>query len=181
MQALKSKNRNLPEYFSGFVDGEGCFSISFSKRSKFLVGWETKPSFSVSQNHDRAEVLFLMKKYFGCGFMRRDFSDRTLKYEVRRLEDLLEKVIPHFEKFPLLSAKHDDFLGFKKVCELMKDGRHTTRKGLEQILPIAFKMNSTGRRKYSQEDILKLCSDEDIVSATSNSGTITKFRRARMV
>jgi hypothetical protein len=172
MQALKSKKRNLPEYISGFVDGEGCFSVSFSKRSKFLVGWETKPSFSVSQNYDRAEVLFLMKEYFDCGFMRRDLSDRTLKYEVRRLEDLLGKVIPHFSKYPLLSAKHNDFLNFQRVCELMKDGRHTTRKGLEEILPIAFSMNSTGRRKYSQNDILNYSSDEDIVSATSNSGII---------
>ena len=154
MQALKSKKRNLPEYISGFVDGEGCFSVSFSKRSKFLIGWETKPSFSVSQNYDRAEVLFLMKEYFGCGFMRRDFSDRTLKYEIRRLNDLIEKVIPHFEKFPLLSAKNKDFLAFKKICHLMIDGKHTTKKGLRKILPIAFRMNSTGRRKYTKKDIL---------------------------
>ena len=61
MPALKKK-RNIQEYISGYVDGEGCFSVSFSKREKFLVGWETKPSFSVSQNEDRAQILFLMQK-----------------------------------------------------------------------------------------------------------------------
>ena len=108
MPALKTK-RNIQEYISGYVDGEGCFSISFSKREKFLVGWETKPSFSVSQNEDRAQILFLMQKMFKCGFIRRDFSDKTLKYEVRSLDDLILHIIPHFEKYPLVSAKLKDF------------------------------------------------------------------------
>jgi len=95
-QALRK--RNVAEYISGFVDGEGCFSVSFTKRSRFLVGWETKPSFSVSQNRNRAEQLFIMHKHFGCGFMRDGKTDNTIKYEVRRLDDLLEKVIPHFEQ-----------------------------------------------------------------------------------
>ena len=154
MQALNNKKRNIKEYISGFVDGEGCFSVSFSKRKKFLVGWETKPSFSVSQNHDRAEVLFLAQKEFKCGFMRRDFSDRTLKYEVRRLDDLIQIVIPHFEKFPLLSAKNRDFLVFKKVCLMMEEEKHKNLKGLTEIINLAFTMNSTGRRRYTKKDII---------------------------
>ncbi|OGN03426.1 MAG: hypothetical protein A2655_02720 [Candidatus Yanofskybacteria bacterium RIFCSPHIGHO2_01_FULL_43_42] len=84
--------RNIEEYISGYVNGEGCFSVSFSRRKKMLVGWETKPSFSVSQNQDRSEVLFLIQKKFGCGFIRRDYSDKTLKYEVRSLKDLIKKL-----------------------------------------------------------------------------------------
>jgi intein-encoded DNA endonuclease-like protein len=148
------KQRNVAEYISGFVDGEGCFSVSFTKRPRFIVGWETKPSFSVSQNRDRAQQLFIMQEYFGCGFMRDGKTDDTIKYEVRRLNDLLEKVFPHFEKYPLLSAKQRDFESLKKVCVLMKDNYHTTESGLRTILPIAFSMNSSGKRKYSQKDIL---------------------------
>lgn len=154
MLAPSIKNRNLEEYISGYVDGEGCFSVSFSKRQKFLVGWETKPSFSVSQNYDRAEILFHMQKRFRCGFMRRDFSDRTLKYEVRRLDDLVKKIIPHFKKYPLLSAKHKDFLIFQKICLKMTDGKHKNLKGLKEIINLAFKMNASGRRRYSKKDIL---------------------------
>jgi hypothetical protein len=50
--------------------------------------------FSVSQNGDRAEVLYAIEDYFGCGRIRPDRSDRTLKWETRRLEDLLGRVIP---------------------------------------------------------------------------------------
>jgi intein-encoded DNA endonuclease-like protein len=146
-------NRNVAEYISGFVDGEGCFSVSFSKRPRFVVGWETKPSFSVSQNHDRAQPLFIMQKYFGCGFMRDGISDKTLKYEVRRLDDLLEKVLPHFKRFPLLSAKQQDVELLEEVCLLMKKSEHVTPEGIEKILPLAFKMNPSGKRRYTKHDI----------------------------
>ena len=148
------KLRNVPEYISGFVDGEGCFSVSFSKRPRFLVGWETKPSFSVSQNHDRAEPLFIMQKHFGCGVMRDGKIDRTIKYEIRRLDDLLEKGIPHFRQYPLLSSEQKDFEHFVEVCGLMKKNEHVTPDGLKKIVAIAFKMNASGRRRYTQKDIL---------------------------
>ena len=147
-------SRNVAEYISGFVDGGGCFSVSFTKRSRFVLGWETKPSFSVSQNYYRAEQLSIMQKYFGCGFMRDGKTDKTVKYEVRRLDDLIEKVIPHFERYPLLSSKQRDFELFKTVCLLMKKGKHITVEGMKKILPVAFKMNESGRRRYSQTDIL---------------------------
>lgn len=146
--------RNINDYISGFVDGEGCFSVSFSKRDKLLIGWETKPSFSASQNEDRAEVLYLMQKYFNCGFIRRDFSDKTLKYEVRSLDNLIENVIPHFEKYPLLSSKQKDFEFFAKVCRLMKKEQHKEIKGMQQILGFAFQMNASGKRKYNQKEII---------------------------
>lgn len=154
MPALKKK-RDIQEYISGYIDGEGCFSVSFSKRDKFIVGWETKPSFSVSQNEDRAKSLFLIQKEFKCGFMRRDFSDKTLKYEVRSLEELIKNIIPHFENFPMLSTKQTDFESFKKICFLMQKGLHKKKKGLKKIMDVAFTMNSSGKRKYTKEDMLQ--------------------------
>lgn len=155
MPALSEKRRNIGDYISGYVDGEGCFSVSFSRCKRLLVGWETKPSFSVSQNEDRAEVLYLLQKKFNGGFLRRDYSDKTLKYEIRSLPVLIKSVIPHFRKFPLISSKQQDFLLFEKICRLMAKGKHTTKKGLQKILPVAFKMNPSGKRKYTRENILQ--------------------------
>lgn len=143
----------LKQYISGYVDGEGCFSVSFSLRKKLLVGWETKPSFSVSQNKGRAQVLRLMKNIFGCGFLRQD--RKTLKYEVRSLNDLIERIIPHFEKYPLLSTKNNDFKYLKQICRLMLKGEHRKAIGLKKITKIAFKMNPDGVRRYSQKYILR--------------------------
>ena len=88
---------DIRPYISGYVDGEGCFTVSFSPRSKLRVGWEVRPSFSVSQNHERAQVLELFRKTLGCGTLRPDRSDRTLKFEVRSVPELVAKVIPHFQ------------------------------------------------------------------------------------
>ena len=106
-------------YISGYADGEGCFTVSISPRRTLRVGWEVRPSFSVSQNGDRSEVLHALQAYFGCGSIRPDRSDKTLKWETRRLDDLVEKVIPHFEEYPMLSAKRLDFERFAAVCRLV--------------------------------------------------------------
>ena len=81
-----SSREFLSAYISGYADGEGCFTVSISPRKKLRAGWEVRPSFSVSQNGDRAEVLYAIQAYFGCGSIRPDRSDQTLKWEVRRLE-----------------------------------------------------------------------------------------------
>src|SRR5919199_6049284 len=127
----------LSAYISGYVDGEGCFTVSIAPRAKLVVGWEVRPSLSVSQNGDRAEVLHALQAYFGCGSIRPDRSDKTLKWETRRLEHLLERVIPHFERFPLLSGKRFDYERFVSVCRLQADGAHRSRAGLIAIVELA--------------------------------------------
>jgi hypothetical protein len=161
----------LSAYISGYVDGEGCFTVSIAPRATLLAGWEVRPSLSVSQNGDRAEVLHLVHSHFGCGSIRPDRSDKTLKWETRRLEDLLERIVPHFEAFPLLSGKRFDFERFARVCRLMAGGSHRSRQGLIAIVELASEMNPSGRRRYRPEEILaKLRQGEGIVCASGNGG-----------
>jgi hypothetical protein len=160
---------DLRAYFAGFVDGEGCFTVSFSPRSTLLIGWEVRPSFSVSQNADRSEVLVLMQQYFGCGSVRPDRSDKTLKYEVRCLDDLIERVIPFFEANPLLSGKRRDFERFAEVCKLVRSGAHRSKPGLRAIVELAMAMNASGKRKFKTDAIFPT-EAEVIVSASSNAG-----------
>ena len=144
----------LSAYISGYVDGEGCFTVSISPRAKLLVGWEVRPSLSVSQNGDRAEVLHEIQAHFGCGSIRPDRSDKTLKWETRRLEDILDRVIPHFEAYPLLSGKRSDYERFAAVCTLMAAGAHRDRSGLVEIVELARMMNPSGTRRYDATAIL---------------------------
>jgi hypothetical protein len=161
----------LSAYISGYADGEGCFTVSISPRATLHVGWEVRPSFSVSQNGDRAEVLHGLQAHFGCGSIRPDRSDRTLKWETRRLEDLLDRVIPHFETFPLLSGKRRDFERFASICRLMAAGAHRDRVGLVEIVELARDMNPSGNRRYDVEAVLaSLGQGEGIVCAPGNRG-----------
>ncbi|MEK9158017.1 MAG: LAGLIDADG family homing endonuclease [Patescibacteria group bacterium] len=145
----------LANYISGYVDGEGCFCISFSKRDKLNIGWEVKPSFAVAQNYDRRQVLDLTKEYFGCGFLRRDYGDKTLKYEVRSLDELISKIIPHFYAFPLKSSKQNDFLKFAEICKQMKKLKHLEMSGFKKIVELAYEMNGSGKRKHPSHMILE--------------------------
>ena len=160
MDAMRRYNtttlKNPESYISGYSDGEGCFCISFSYRPKNIkVGWEVKPSFAVGQNFDRSEVLDFMKSHFKCGFIRRDWSDKTLKFEVRGIDDLLEKIIPHFKKYPLYSAKQKDFLLFEKICRKIKQQKHLESKGIKEIIILAYQMNGSGKRKHSKEYVIE--------------------------
>ena len=161
----------LSAYISGYVDGEGCFTVSIAPRPKMVVGWEVRPSFSVSQNGDRAEVLHLIEAYFGCGCIRPDRSDKTLKWETRGLAELHKRVVPHFEAYPLLSGKRYDFERFASVCRLMAAGAHRCRDGLIEIVELVRDMNPSGRRRYPAGAILaELRQGEGIVCASGNRG-----------
>ena len=143
---------NVRAYLTGYADGEGCFRVSFSKNRWHRFGWEIRPSFSISQNGDRAEVLALFRERFGCGSIRPDRSDKTLKYETRCIDDLVERVIPHFEQYPLLSSKRGDFERFARICRMMHADNHLTREGFEEIVKLASTVNA-GKRKFPREAI----------------------------
>ena len=161
----------LSAYISGYADGEGCFTVSIAPRATLAVRWEVRPSFSVSQNGDRAEVLHALQAYFGCGSIRPDRSDKTVKWETRKLDELVGRVIPHFIRYPLLSAKRRDFERFAFVCWLMADGEHRSRAGLIKIVSIVRGMNPSGRRRYNADELLvTLIRGEGIVCASRNGG-----------
>jgi hypothetical protein len=146
---------DLASYISGYVDGEGCFNVSLSPRPTLAVGWEVRPSFSVSQNGDRAEVLTMLQQHFGCGTIRPDRSDKTLKWEIRSLPPILDRILPHFRRHPLLSSKQKDFELFALICEAMARGEHRTVCGLIDIGGRAGQMNPSGKRRYLPVQILQ--------------------------
>jgi len=95
-----------------------------------------------------------MQQLWGCGFIRPDRSDKTLKFEVRNVRDLVQKVLPHFRNYPLLSAKQQDVERFGRICELVLQNQHLEREGFAEIVRIAMGMNPSGKRKYSGSEIL---------------------------
>lgn len=143
-------------YITGFTDGEGCFSVSFNQRSKLKTNIEVRPSFSISQKRYSLQVLESIQNYFQCGGIRYSKHDGTYKYEVRSLSDLNNIIIPHFQKYPLQTAKHNDFERFQKICLMMKQNLHQNSHKLEEIIETAYEMNTSGKRKYKKHDLLKL-------------------------
>ncbi len=61
--------------------------------------------------------------------------------------DVCAKIIPLFNKYPLVGAKKQDYLDFVKVAELVKNKAHLTEEGLNQIIKIKSGMNK-GRETF---------------------------------
>ena len=127
-----------PWFVTGLAEGEGCFCISFAVRAKLRTGLEARPSFSLSLNERDRELLEDLKAFFECGWIRQSRSDRTFKYEVRAISDLVAYIVPHFERFPLGGAKRRSFVGFAEVCRMIEQGDHLSRAGMRDIVHIAY-------------------------------------------
>jgi len=129
-----------PGWVTGFVDGEGCFFIGINPHPEMTAGYQVLPEFTVVQHERDAQLLHALKAFFGCGVVRTNHGDR-LAYRVRSQEHLLERILPFFEKHPLRSKKHVDFLKFRDVLLLMAKGEHLKAEGIERIRKIASRMN----------------------------------------
>ena len=158
-------------YITGFVDGEGCFSVTIQKSKNVRLGIQIIPEFHVSQHQNRIEVLEAIMQKFDCGYIKpndsRNPKDLTSVYVVRNLKDLRGKVVPFFKKYPFISSKQRDFETFSRVVDLMNKKEHLKKKGLITILKLAFSMNAGG--KYRK---LKI---EDVISVVESSETIRQI------
>ena len=155
-------------YISGFVDGEGCFSVTIQRSRNVKLGVQVIPEFHVSQHQDRSEVLEKIKEKFGCGYIKpndqHNPSDLTSVYVVRNLADLRKKIVPFFLKYPLISSKQQDFLKFAEAVKMMSEGKHLEKSGLTRILRLAFSMNAGGKyRKLKLEDVLTVLESSETV------------------
>ena len=153
---------DFASYVTGFVDGEGCFSVSFNLRAKLRTGIEVRPSFSVSQNKRNYAVLREIRDFFDCGSVRFSKKDQTYKYEVRSIGDLEKNINPHFKKYPLRTTKKKDFEIFAKVCELVFQSKHLNKKHLSDIIEWSYKMNESGKRKYQKVKLLSVLDEMKI-------------------
>jgi hypothetical protein len=154
LRPAQAEDAYLRAYLSGYADGEGCFCVSFNRSKRHRFGWEIRPSFSVSQNGDRSQVLELFRSTLGCGTIRPDRSDRTFKYETRSVSDLAMKVVPMFMQHPLRSSKQNDFQKFAQVVQLMHDGRHLQPDGFAGIVRLSLDINSGGAKRIPRRAIV---------------------------
>ena len=120
------------------------------------TGLEIRPSFAIGQNRKSLSVLKMINAYFGCGEIRFSKADQMYKYEVRSVGDIMKRIIPHFEKYPLQTSKRDEFEIFAKICELIYQSKHLNPQNLEQIIQMASEMNPSGKRKYTRDELLKI-------------------------
>lgn len=141
------------EWIVGFVDGEGCFSISVVRNATCALGWQVQHEFAIAQAAPSRSALEFVRDLFGCGRIieqtrHDDHRSPLLRFSVKRRRDLLDVVIPFFTEHPLRTVKRLDFERFEAVLHLMEQGRHRTEDGLALIASITETMNRRQRSRY---------------------------------
>jgi len=136
----------------GFIDGEGCFSVTIQKSRSMTTGWQIFPELAVTQGEKSLPALYDLQRFFGCGRIfvnRRNDNHREHLYRfcVRSVADLREKITPFFQENPPRTAKRKDFEKFVRVLDLMKEGKHLNFEGIAEIAVIVQTMN---RKKPSR-------------------------------
>ena len=150
----------------GFVDGEGCFSIGFVRqhdragRRGYRTGFQVSHEFAVTQGERSLSSLERLRTFFGVGQLvankRYDnHREHLYRYVVRRRGDLIDVIIPFFERYRLVTAKRDDFDQFAHSVRIMLEGRHLTREGLIEIAGITETMN----RRKPRHELLRILRD----------------------
>ncbi len=71
--------------------------------------------------------------WFCDGNRRHDNHRQDMwRFGVRRLGDLMGRIIPFFEQYPLRTAKAGDFTSFAQAVRLLENGVHLKMEGLQQ-------------------------------------------------
>ncbi len=163
------KRKQLNQFIAGFVDGEGSFSVAIIKHPFHKIGWMINPVFQVYQHQNYRYVLELCKFVFQTGSIyRKSGIHPVLNFSVDSRRNIIEKIIPFFDKYPLV-VKQNDYLKFKKILMAMEQREHWTVSGFKRLVSLAHTMNAQGKqRKYSKEFIFSEIEKNILIDATKN-------------
>jgi LAGLIDADG DNA endonuclease family protein len=143
--------RQLGSFLSGFALGEASFMLVCRRRDDYGRKWRVSAAFNVSQK-DRAP-LELFRDTLGCGTIRKAGDDGWY-FEVNRLGDLVDAVVPFFDRFPLVGRKQHDLRLFCEAVALLAAG---TKSDADYIAVLALReqMNGGGNRRHTTARILR--------------------------
>lgn len=119
-----------PWYVSGFVDGEGCFSLIINtenrkRKDKISVYRYWVVDFSIHVRADDEPILREIQRYFEAGRISfvgtREFP--AVHFNVRDRKDITEKVISHFDKYPLEAKKKKDYELWREAVLILEGAR----------------------------------------------------------
>lgn len=139
---------NLPEYLnsywvSGFIAGDGGFSIYIKPAKDYLLGEKVYIKFHIAQHSKDLELMKLFIKFFNCGnvYIRSNKITPRCDFIVQDINSISKNIISHFDFYPLENLKQEDYFCFKKAIFLILFKKHLTKEGLNQIKNLNLEMN----------------------------------------
>ena len=152
---MSKSNKKLPgDYIAGFIDGEGCFYLTYRSETRYDRPGNPKyfrwtPYFAISIREDDKEILGKIKNTLDCGnvyILNRKGGDKMAHFIIQNIDDLYTNILPFFEKYPLIAKKKHDFKLWSIALKIMhnnkKDRKRCSSEDNRKLLSIREKMRN---------------------------------------
>ena len=101
------------------------------KPAKTKLGEAVHLEFQITQSLRDEQLMINFISYFKAGKCNK--TELGIYFRVAKFSDIIEKIIPFFDKYLIIGVKSQDYEDFKLAAELMKNKAHLTPEGLEKI------------------------------------------------
>lgn len=149
-ERIQRKKLN-PHYVSGFIDGEGSFSVSIGRHKTLRRGFEIRPEFEIEIRKDDQEILERILITIGIGRIYDCSYDRYgwyphVKYKITSIWDMNKYLFPFLDKYPLQAKKAKVYNLFKEIVMMVCNKKHLDDRGFKKIVKLRDKIRSMGKK-----------------------------------
>ena len=144
-QGVSSENKLDPNWVTGFVDAEGCFSVIIEISEP--LKWRVRISFEINLHEKDSGILYKIQSFFGVGAIYHRPDRKKSVYRVTNVNYIKNIIIPHFTEYPLISQKAIDFWLWSKVVEIILNKDHLTKEGFLKVLSYYASINKGVSKK----------------------------------
>lgn len=154
---LDTSSLNTNAWLSGFSEGDSTFQIRITEGDKYN---HLSTTYEISQGRldselfeDYKDIMEKIAKLFlaDLGVTYLSKYDRSGKQPFWRARNSskagAKEVIKYFNKYPLFSSKHLDFLNWKEAHNLIEIKAHHKKYGLEGLNKIKYLKNSMNNKR----------------------------------
>jgi hypothetical protein len=88
------------------------------------------------------DLLLQIKSFFNnVGYIYK-INDNAIIYQVITVSDIISTIVPHFEKYPLITKKYSDFILFRNIVKLIDKKEHLHKDGFIKIVSYKASLNN---------------------------------------
>ena len=106
-----------------------------------LQGYNVTPEFKIELHNRDSYLLREIHAFFRVGSFSEYEDLNKVIYSVQSYRDLSNVIIPHFDKYPLITQKQADYLLFKQAIELLNLKSQSDIDGIQSIIGLKASMN----------------------------------------
>lgn len=105
------------------------------------TGLQVQLRYAITQHSIDKVFMNSLVNFWGCGKVFLRYKENKVDFQILKIKDLSEKVLPLFNEIPLQGTKHQDFVSFYRAVVMLKNKEHLTQEGINQLYKLKSNMN----------------------------------------